>query len=153
MKLNVKLTANELMNVVDAAMDEAIEQELYFDNFGNENVKEILTIIDAALAAMGIEIIPDEEPDDEPEVEEEEEEFEFEEEEEDGETEMESLIYDVDGQRGIAQYNALLLVQCVTKTMKEKFSGLPDDILQVFIESETLRIAKAYGIEVVDMGA
>ena len=66
MELNVKLTADELMNVVDAAMDEAIDRGYCEDD---ETVDDILHIVDAALAAIGIEIIPTEEEEEEEEEE------------------------------------------------------------------------------------
>lgn len=72
--------------------------------------------------------------------------FDFDDEDED----MESIIYDVDGHRGISSADARLLMQCVAKTISERFSGLPEDILTVFIQTETMRIANIYGIEVVD---
>lgn len=71
-------------------------------------------------------------------------------EDKDKEEDMESIIYDVDGHRGISSADARLLMQCVAKTISEKFSGLPEDILTVFIQTEIMRIANAYGIEVVD---
>ena len=61
MELNVKLTADELQNVIDAAMDEAIDRG--YDPDDEETVDDMLHIVDAALSAMGIEIIPADEDD------------------------------------------------------------------------------------------
>ena len=72
-------------------------------------------------------------------------------EEKDGEDEMESIIYDVDGHRGVSEDDAFLLVSCVAKVFHEKFPFLPDSILSALIENESLRIAKSYGIEMVDV--
>ena len=71
--------------------------------------------------------------------------------EEDGEAEMESLVYDVDGQRGISIDDARLLMKCVAKVMRAQFGYLPDEVVEILIRQETLRIAAEWNIEVVDV--
>ena len=74
-----------------------------------------------------------------------------EEDDEDGEAEMESIIYPIDGHRGISEDDAHLLVACVAKSIKEEFDFLSDKLTYLLIKGETLRIAKEWGIEVVDV--
>ena len=206
MELNVKLTADELMNVVDAAMDEAIDRGYCEDD---ETVDDMLHIIDAALSAMGIEIVPadeddeDEEEDNDPIADmlyvlddgrtaisfedacflmdmiketgierhglSDEEATEAaktifmqigkdygidvveEDEDEDEEEDMESIIYDVDGHRGISASDARLLMRCVADVMHKQFGYLPDEVIEILVQQETMRIANEWNIEVVDM--
>ena len=65
MKMNVALTANELMDVMDATMDEALD--LGFDIDDEDFVEGMLAIIDAALSAMGIDITEEVEEEEEEE--------------------------------------------------------------------------------------
>ena len=131
-------TAENMMNIVAfTACQGFIKNDEEFDleaiqNFARSTFEEYCK-------AMGITEV--EEPEDFDE-----DDFDFDDEDED----MESIIYDVDGHRGISSADARLLMQCVAKTISERFSGLPEDILTVFIQTETMRIANAYGIEVVD---
>lgn len=135
MRITVKMTTDELMNVIDAIADEAAEQDIYVDPlYGNDNMEQILKVVDAALSAMGIEI-----EEDEPEI------------EDDDEEEIESIIYDCDGKRGISAADARLLIACVTKTFKEKCPVVSDEVLEILVTIECLRIAEVYGIEVVDI--
>ena len=73
-----------------------------------------------------------------------------EEEEYDGEDEMESIIYRIGNHRGISEEDAHLLVSCVAKNIKEEFDFLSDKLTYLLIKGETLRIAREWGIEVVD---
>lgn len=131
MRITVKMTADELMDVIGAITDEAVEQDVYVNPlYGNDNMEQILKVVDAAMSAMGIEI-----EEDEPE---------------DNEEEIESIIYDCDGKRGISAADARLLMRCVAKTMDEKYPILSDEAREVMGVLECLRIAEVYGIEVVD---
>lgn len=132
MRITVKMTADELWDVINAITDEAVEQDIYVDPlYGNDNMEQILKVVDAALSAMNIEIEEDEPEDDEEEI--------------------ESIIYDCDGKRGISADDARLLIACVTKTFKEKCPVVSDEVLEILVTVECLRIAEAYGIEVVDI--
>jgi len=85
-------------------------------------------------------------------VEEPEEEKEEEEEEEiTGEDEMESIIYDVGGERGISASDARLLMRCVGKTIYAKHPFLSAGALNALMQIETKRIADDYGIKSVDI--
>ena len=139
MKTKIELTADEMMNVVDALCDEAIDRG--YDVVDDDEVfNDLIAIVDAALSAMGIEYdVADEDFEGEEEEEEEEEE------------EMESIIYDCDGHRGISASDARLLMQCVAKNITRKFGFLPEEIITVLIQNETMRIASEWNIEVVDV--
>ena len=131
MRITVKMTADELWDVINAITDEAVEQDIYVDPlYGNDNMEQILKVVDAALSAMGIEVEEDKPEDDEEEI--------------------ESIIYDCDGKRGISAADARLLMQCVAKTMRKQYPILSDEALEVMGMIECLRIAEVYGIEVVD---
>lgn len=71
-------------------------------------------------------------------------------EDEDEDEDMDSIIYDCDGQCGISADDARLLMKCVAKVMRKQFGYLPDEIVKILAERETLRIAEEWGIEVVD---
>jgi len=138
MKTKIELTADEMMNVVDALCDEAIDRG--YDVVDDDEVfNDLIAIVDAALSAMGIEYdVADEDFDDE-------------EDEEDEEEEMESIIYDCDGQRGISASDARLLMQCVAENITRKFGFLPEELVTILIQNETMRIASEWNIEVVDV--
>ena len=137
MKKKNELTADEMMNVVDALCDEAIDRG--YDVVDDDEVfNDLIAIVDAALSAMGIEYdVADEDFDDEEDEEEEE--------------EMESIIYDCDGQRGISASDARLLMQCVAKNIIHQFGYLPEEVITILIQNETMRIASEWNIEVVDV--
>ena len=130
MRITVKMTDDELMDVIGAITDEAVAQDVYDD----DNMEQILKVVNAALSAMGIEI-----EEDKPEL------------EDDDEEEIESIIYDCDGKRGISAADARLLMRCVAKTMHEQYPILSDEALEVMGMIECMRIAEVYGIEVVDI--
>jgi hypothetical protein len=75
---------------------------------------------------------------------------EFDEEVED-EDEMESIIYDCDGHRSISEDDAHLMVQCVVKTLRAQMPCVPEEVLSIMVQIETLRIAEEWGIEGVDV--
>ena len=137
-------TAENMMNIVAfTACQSFIENDEEIDleaiqQFARNTFEEYCK-------AMGITEVEEPEDFDEDDFD-----FDFDDEEDDEDEDMESIIYDVDGHRGISSADARLLMRCVAKTLSEKFPGLPEDILTVFIQTETMRIANAYGIEVVD---
>ena len=131
MELNVKLTADELMNVVDAAMDEAIDRGYAPDE---ETVDDMLHIVDAALTAMGIEIVPADEDDDE------------------DEDEDDDPIYDMlyvldDGRTAIDFDDACFLLDMIKEVGIER--GLSEEDAIEATKEIFLLIAEDYGIEVV----
>ena len=91
MKLNVKLTANELQDVVDAVADEAVDRGWDFTD--DELFEDAMAMVDAALAAMGIEIVEEDDDyeDDDEDWDEDEDEDEEEEDEDDEESEPEGI--------------------------------------------------------------
>ena len=151
MEMTLNLTFEDGVKVVEAIKEVAIKNGWDTEELSESGViEEYARVVDAALTAMGIHIRIDGNPsyeDEDEDFDEDDFDFDFDDEEDE---DMESIIYDVDGHRDISSADARLLMQCVAKTISEKFSGLPEDILRVFIQTETVRIAKVYGIEVVD---
>ena len=137
MKMKIELTADEMQNVIDAICDEAIDRG-YDPVEDEEQFHDLIAIVDAALDAMGIEYDAAYVDEDEDEDEDEE--------------DMESIIYDCDGHRGISADDARLLMRCVTRVMQKQFGYLPDEVVEILIKNETLRSAEEWGIEVVDTG-
>lgn len=145
MKLN--LSATEGRKMLCALRDLAIERGWNEGELEESGVLvEYGAAIDAAMNAIGlsIEINSDEED--------EEDNFDFDfDDEEDEEEEMESIIYDCDGRRGISASDARLLMRCVADVMHNQFGYLPDEVIDILIQNETMRIASEWNIEVVDM--
>ena len=131
MELNVKLTADELMNVVDAAMDEAIDRGYDADE---ETVDDMLHIVDAALSAMGIEIVPADEDD--------------EDEEEDNDPIADMLYVLDDGRTAISFEDACFLMDMIKETGMER--GLSEDEATEAAKAIFMQIGKDYGIDVVE---
>ena len=131
MELNVKLTADELMNVVDAAMDEAIDRGYCEDD---ETVDDMLHIVDAALSAMGIEIVPADEDD--------------EDEEEDNDPIADMLYVLDDGRTAISFEDACFLMDMIKETGMDR--GLSEDEAAEAAQHIFLQIGKDYGIDVVE---
>lgn len=131
MELNVKLTADELMNVVDAAMDEAIDRGYCEDD---ETVDDMLHIVDAALSAMGIEIVPADEDD--------------EDEEEDNDPIADMLYVLDDGRTAISFEDACFLMDMIKETGMDR--GLSDEEATEAAQKIFLQIGKDYGIDVVE---
>ena len=145
MKMKIELTTDEMLNVIDAVMDEAIDRG--YDPIEDENqFNDLIAVVDAALSAMGIEydVVDDEEED----FSLDEDDFDFD--DDDDEEEMESIIYDCDGHRGISASDARLLMRCVADVMHNQFGYLPDEVIDILIQNETMRIASEWNIEVVD---
>ena len=131
MELNVKLTADELMNVVDAAMDEAIDRGYDADE---ETVDDMLHIVDAALSAMGIEIVPADEDD--------------EDEEEDNDP-IADMLYDLDdGRTAISSEDAYFLLDMIKEVGMER--GLSEDEATEAAKAIFMQISKDYGIDEVE---
>ena len=149
MKKIVELTAtenDELLNVIEqSANDNGFEIESIGD------VLDLVKVVADALKYMGIEVhvkwVDDEDEDDDFDFD-----FEEDEDEDDEEEDMESIIYDIDGHRGISADDARLLMQCVARVMQKQFGYLPDEVIEILIQQETLRIATEWNIEGVDIG-
>lgn len=130
MELNVKLTADELQDVVDAAMDEALDRGYDADD---ETVDDMLHIVDAALSAMGIEIVPADEDD--------------EDEEEDDDPIYDLLYVLDDGRTAIDFDDACFLLDMIKEVGMER--GLSEEDAIEATKEIFLLIAEDYGIEVV----
>lgn len=135
MELNVKLTADELQNVIDAAMDEAIDRG--YDPDDEEIVDDMLHIVDAALSAMGIEIVPADEAEDEDE-----------DEDEDDDPIYEMLYVLDDGRTAIGEQDAYLLMDVIQEVCIE--NGLSEEESIDATKEIFKGIAKEYGIDVVE---
>lgn len=133
MKIDVRLTADELMDVVDAAMDEAIDRG--YDPDDEEVVEDMLNIVDAALSAMGIEVIEDADEDDEDE-------------EEDNDP-IADMLYDLDdGRTAISFEDACFLMDMIKETGIDR--GLSEDEATEAAKHIFIQIGKDYGIDVVE---
>lgn len=128
MKLNVKLTADELMDVLEAAEIEAFNRSWPVEWNGepdNEVCADIFAIMDAGLSAIGIEIEEEIEVEDEDELEDWDEDEESEDEEPEPDP-IEDMIFVQDGKRCISSDNARLLftnMLAVVKDMCEDMSS------------------------------
>jgi hypothetical protein len=133
MKMNLKLTADELMNVVDAAMDEAIDRG--YDPDDEETVEDMLHIVDAALSAMGIEITEDVDVDAEDEDEDEDEDFDP----------IDEMVYVLDDGRGAISFaDACYLMDSIREVLQK--NGMDTaDAPEIF-----MNICREHDIEVVD---
>lgn len=135
MELNVKLTADELMDVVDAAVGEAMDRG--YDGLDvDELTDDMCHIVDAALAAMGIEIVPaDEDEDDEDE-------------EEDNDPIADMLYVLDDGRTAISFEDACFLMDMIHETGMDR--GLSDEEATEAAQHIFIQIGKDYGIDVVE---
>ena len=130
MKMNLKLTADELMNVVDAAMDEAIDRGYCEDD---ETVEDMLHIVDAALSAMGIEITEDADTEDEDD-----------DEDEDYDP-IDEMVYVLDDGRGAISFaDACYLMDSIREVLQMQGRDAAD-APEIFMS-----ICREHGIEVVD---
>lgn len=131
MELNVKLTADELQDVVDAAMDEAIDRGYDTDD---ETVDDMLHIVDAALSAMGIEIVPADEDEDEDEE----------------DDPIEAMCCTLDDGRTVINFDdACFLLDMIKEVGIER--GLSEEDAIVATREIFLQIAEDYGIEAVEV--
>ena len=132
MKLNVKLTADELMDVVDAAVGAARERDYMI--LEEELVEDMTYIVDAALSAMGIEIVPADEDD--------------EDEEEDNDP-IADMLYDRDdGRTAISFEDACFLMDMIKENGIKR--GLSEDEAIKATQTIFIQICKDYGIDVVE---
>lgn len=132
MKLNVKLTADELMDVVDAAVDAARERDYMI--LEEELIEDMTYIVDAALSAMGIEIVPADEDD--------------EDEEEDNDP-IADMLYDRDdGRTAISLEDAYFLMDMIKENGINR--GLSEDEAIKATQTIFIQICKDYGIDVVE---
>lgn len=155
MKLNVKLTADELMDVVDAAVDAARERDYMI--LEEELIEDMTYIVDAALSAMGIEIVPADE-DDADEEEEEVDDFgvptdywsEFDEEEpEPVHDPIAKMLFTYDGKVTISQKDAMEIVRQMTEMIEEQGKGLTGEQKTKWLRDALTALAEDYGIEYV----
>jgi len=148
MKKIVELTATENDELLDV-----IEQSANDNGFEIESTDDVLVLVKIvadALKYMGIEAHVKWVDDDD--YDEDDDDFDEEEEDDDEEEDMESIIYDCDGHRGISADDARLLMKCVAEAMRKKYGGaMPEEMIDFLIKTETLRIAEEWGIEVVDV--
>jgi len=156
MKIDVRMTPDELQNVVDAVAEAGDQRNYYVDD---TILMELLEIVDAALTSMGINIVEDEDDDDEPN------EMEFDcegdcancenpcpEEEEDEEEEEESIedrLFTLDdGRTAISAEDA-------NKIMDEmclyciNVHGFPVEVAVEIAKDAFIQLSEDYGIDVV----
>ena len=132
MKLNVKLTADELMDVVDAAVDAARERDYMI--LEEELIKDMTYIVDVALSAMGIEIVPADEDN--------------EDEEEDNDP-IADMLYDRDdGRTAISFEDACFLMDMIKETGIER--GLSEDEAIKATQTIFFKICEDYGIDAIE---
>lgn len=147
MELNVKLTADELMNVVDAAMDEAMDRG--YDVLDvDELTDDMLHIVDAALSAMGIEVTEDtdtEEVDAFGVPADYDSDFDEEEEEDEDFDPIDEMAYVLDDGRGAISFaDACYLMDSIREVLQK--NGMDtSDAPEIF-----MNICREHGIEVVD---
>ena len=146
MKMNLKLTADELMNVVDAAMDEAINRGYDSDE---ETVDDMLHIVDAALSAMGIEITEDADSEEvdtfgvptdyDSDFDEEEEEEPF--------NPITELLVEQDGKLYLKESDAKILLNTLRELVYSKTEGLPEIIREKILCDVWCKIGEENRIE------
>ena len=132
MKLNVKLTADELMDVVDAAVDAARERDYMI--LEEELIEDMTYIVDAALSAMGIEIVPADEDDAD--------------EEEDNDP-IADMLYDRDdGRTAISLEDAYFLMDMIKENGIKR--GLSEEEAIKATQAIFFKICEDYGIDAVE---
>jgi hypothetical protein len=143
MKTSMTLTIADGRKVAAAFVEAAKDNGWDEDDINIDLICEYAHVLDKAMEALGIEFKIDLDlPCEEEEVEEPEEIT--------GEDEMESIVRNVDGKRGLSTEDVQLLVDCVIKVMKDRFEGFPDRFIRKMVELEACRITDAWGIEVMD---
>lgn len=144
MKTSLTLNVAEGKAIIDSFIKTALKNGWDEDDLTQDLLIEYAQVLDNAMKAIGVDFKVDPTLTDEEEVEDE---CECHESEEiTGEDEMESIIINVNGKRGLAKKDVELLVACVTKVMTEQFSGFPEKFLRFMIEAEACRIVDAYGV-------
>lgn len=143
MKTSLTLTVAEGSKVAAALAEAARDNGWDEDDINIDLICEYAHVLDKAMEVLGIELKVDPNlPCEEEEVEEPEEIT--------GEDEMESIIRNVNGKRGLSTKDVQLLVDCVIKVMKDRYEGFPDAFIRKMVELEACRIADAWGIEAAD---
>ena len=143
MKTSLTLTVADGHKVAAALIDAARDNGWDDDDINTDLIAEYAHALDKAMEALGVDFKIDPNLTDEDEEEEETEEI-------SGEDEMESIIVNVNGQRGISEKDLALLIRCVTKVMCNQYEGFPESFIREMIKLEACRIVDAYGIKVVD---
>lgn len=150
MKLNVKLTADELQNVLDAAANEALDNGLLYDD-ENDDMACLFAAVDAALAAIGIEVSEDTE--EEEEEEEDYDEWDEDEDEEDEDEEevdpIEEMVYVLEGKRVISKDNAHMLLGMMADVVKHD-NRIPTEAKGEFAQLMFIKFCADKGIWGVD---
>lgn len=144
MKINVKLTADELMDVVDAIMDEAIDRG-YDPVDDEETLDDMLNIVDSALSAMGIEVTEDTEAEEEEDYDE----WDKDEDEEEVPTTKSpvgELLVEVDGKMFLRESDAQVLLDFMRKTVYEKFNFLPVEKREAVLCKMWCQFGEDFGI-------
>jgi hypothetical protein len=137
MKLNVKLTADELQNVLDAATNEALDNGLLYDD-NEDDMSCLFAAVDAALTAMGIEISEDVEDDEDIDWDEDEDEDDWgdefgEEEEEEEDDPIADMVYELNGKAVISKENATMLLEMITDVV------LNDDRIPAHLKGDAVQ--------------
>lgn len=143
MKTSLTLTVADGHKVAAALIDAARDNGWDDDDINTDLIAEYAHALDKAMEAIGVDFKVD------PNLTDEEEEETEETEEISGEDEMESIVVNVNGQRGISDKDLALLVRCVTKVMCKKYEGFPESFIREMAKLEVCRIFNAYGIEIV----
>lgn len=143
MKTSLTLTVADGNKVAAALIDAARDNGWDDDDINTDLIVEYAHALDKAMEALGVDFKIDPNLTDEGEEEEETEEI-------SGEDEMESIVVNVNGQRGISDKDLALLIRCVTRVMCKQYEGFPESFIREMIKLEACRIVDAYGIKVVD---
>lgn len=149
MKMSVKLTADELANVVDSVVDTAIDNGFDCIVEDDEEFNAIFAIVDAALEAMGISIEEDED-----------EEFYDEDEDEDEEEDnpavrfpgIAEMVYEKDGKGAISEEDAHEVLDSMKAMIAESCPELNPIEKFELLTKMWLQFGEDFGIEIVDMG-
>lgn len=158
MKLIVKLTADELMNVVDSAKEEADKHGFLYNLFAEEQTGEVLKVVDAALDAAGIEIIEEDDILDE-DIDFDDDEIEWddvpdepiEKSYKDKYPGIASMVYVSHGKRVISKSNALDVMRSIIKSVDEFAPDASIDKKRALQKDMFTRFAQDFGFEGVDM--
>jgi hypothetical protein len=162
MKIKVALTADELQDVIDSAVNEAMDRG--YDGLEvNELTDDMCHIVDAALTAMGIEVIENEEDDDDWDAYDDDGEWENaednapwygdedDEEEEEEIDPIEEMVYESDGKRVISKADADELLHIFVGIIIAD-NSIPNDKKWDTATKLFIGFCEERGIEGVDMG-
>ena len=144
MKMKIELTANEYQDVVDAVV--ARGDDLGYNVFDEEEhiTSELLLIVDAALEAMGIEVVPaDEEEDDDIPF--------YDDEDDDDNDDIDDLLYEIDGIVLINRADAEAMLNICEKYARAKYPRLKASVIDMIAGEEFQDIMERWGAERVDM--